>query len=151
MTFRRTRSIYIILVIYLLLLIISYFSPVGSSYIVGLSISVVVFNIYLIGSVYQIKDEKIEGRFLFFRKSLFAIKEIKFIEAVSIRRLGHINILIKSPLKEDYYVINLHNGDKIKIDTYYTYNGETLGRFLNKQWKVKLVDIEEIKVQDGGV
>ncbi|MFC4306463.1 hypothetical protein [Cohnella boryungensis] len=144
MIFRRTNSIYIILVLSIFNLVFGshYLDQDLFELIVGI---LLMFFFYLVTTFIKVENGLIKRHSIFIIKKTIIIKELGLIEAVRIRKAGVIYIRIGNSVQEEYYILHGKNNIKIKIDSKYRRRGYTLGQFLIKEYKIPHRETEKIK------
>jgi hypothetical protein len=144
MTFRRTKSIFILLILSILYLIFG-LKYLDSFTFRSIAVLILMFIFYLISTYYKIENGLIIKHSILLLRKEFKIKEIELVEAARIRRAGVIYIRKETSFQEDYYILHFKNNLKIKIDSKYTYRGSTLGQRVIKEYKVPLKETEKMK------
>ena len=145
MTFRRTYSIIICIVFFIIFIASSYFYGFAREFLLEISIVFVLFEIYLVTSFFVFKNNKIIKYSFFIKQYEFTRNEIVRIEAVTKKKFGYLHYVGRKSLSEDYYIFVLRDDSKIEVDMYYMNKGRTLGRYLNEVYKIRLIPIEKIK------
>lgn len=73
------------------------------------------------------------------------INEIKYIEAITVKKAGTIYFNIGKSDPEDFYILFFKDKTTLKIDKYYRKHGKSLGRYLKEKYKIRLIETEKIK------
>ncbi|WP_435170142.1 hypothetical protein [Paenibacillus glycanilyticus] len=147
MTFRITRGhvLFLLGVIFLLLLL-------GWNYFSGLywlAAAVSLFLGFYLTVSCKIQDGILTKSTLFFFKKSLVIKDIKLIEAVTKKKLGYIYINLTKGPTEDYYLLLFKDLTTCKLDSHLYYKGQSIGRFLAKEYKIKLKEKEVMQYLYG--
>ncbi|MCK9859323.1 hypothetical protein [Paenibacillus sp. ATY16] len=140
MTFRISRGhvLFLLGVVFLLLLL-------GWNYFNGLyrlAAAVSLFLGFYLSESCELHDGVLTKSTLFFFKKRFVIKDIKLIEAVTKKKLGYIYINLTKGPTEDYYLIHFKDLTTYKLNANLYNKGQSIGRFLAKEYKIKLKEKE---------
>jgi hypothetical protein len=145
MKFRRTYSIIISTLTYLVVIACFFLFDIRKGFILEITISYLLFEAFIASTfITHINHSIIMYRF-FIRRREIKLSEIKRIEAVTVKKFGYIHIVVGDSLSEDYYYLVLQDNSKIEIDRHYTNKGKALGRYLHEEYKIKLIETEKIR------
>lgn len=148
MIFHRRRAVIIQMVICLLFLSFFYFGFKGNfkQSIIFVVLFLLVI-IYTLGNYWVIRDDILYKYILFRETKKVFLEEIKLIEAVTNKEIDKLYITIGKGPFEDKYTFILKNNDMIISSAQCkNSNGETLGRYMNKKYKIKLVEKTKYRI-----
>ena len=139
MKFHALRAMSIWSIINIIIIIISdlYFSL---SLTIFFSLPLLLIFIYSLSTDITIIESKLIVRKYFYRKEEIEINDIRSIEAVTERKAGYIYIHIGKKSMEDYYILQLKNRSKIAINAYLLHDGESVGRYLKRKYKIAFME-----------
>ncbi len=145
MKFSRTQSSIVLSI----LIIIFIFIFIGTKYLSDTIFSLttvflVSFLVYLATTFYKITEGKLIKYTLFSKSFEIEIESIKYIEAITVRKVGVVYITIKSD-PEDFYYLHLKDNSKIKIDSHYRNSRKSIGRYLSKKFRIQFKETEKVK------
>lgn len=127
MKFKRTQSL-IILSIGIIIFIIFGFQYLSFTSSVVVLVLLLTFLTYLFSTFFSISEEMLIKYSFFIKTIEIDVNNIKYIEAITVKKAGQIHITIKTD-KEDFYYLYLKDNSKIQIDNYYRHSGKSLGRY----------------------
>lgn len=108
------------------------------------------FTIFQFGYYWVIKGERI-SKYIFFMKHVdIQLSEIKQIEAYKVEEIGTIHFYLGKGPHEGEYQFIMKDGLIIKSFAHcYNSNGLTIGRYLNKEKRIKLVKKTRYKIMSS--
>ncbi|WP_127534006.1 hypothetical protein [Paenibacillus kobensis] len=141
MKFRATTSIVWIIII-LAVIIISLIYAENTLAIIFVLLLLYLF-IYSFSFDIEIIESKIIKRSFYLKREEIEIKEIKSIDAVTIKKYGQVYIQIGKSNPEDYYILHLKGNRKVKVNASLKYKDKSLGRYLQSQYKIKFNQVDK--------
>lgn len=120
----------------------------------GFVLKIVVFSlVFLLGVViyqlgyYWILEENILFQYIFFREVCrIEIRKIECIEAITTKKFGEVYIQIGKGFSEDTYRFILKDSSTFtSLSSCRNKQGLPLGRYLQKHYKIKLIEKEKVK------
>ncbi|MBP3966544.1 hypothetical protein [Paenibacillus lignilyticus] len=151
MKFHLKKTIIITLVVYPIFLFILYLMAgfVIEAFVLFSGIFLF-FMIFQLGYYWVIEGEKI-SKYIFFMKHVdIEISEIKLIEAYKVKEIGTIHFYLGKGPHEDEYQFIMKNGLIIKSYAHcYNSNGLTIGRYLNNEKRIKLIEKTRYKIMNS--
>jgi hypothetical protein len=151
MIFQR-RLTAISLSVFLLLLYCFYIIKTHSFHVNTLILILYLASVVAILSTYlKVENGKISKYVVFIKTSEISINDVQIIEAITSKQFGQIIIKIGESPTEDYYKLLMKDNTSFTVDCYYMKNGQTMGRYLNKEYSIPLKEKEKITFFNNGI
>jgi hypothetical protein len=151
MIFHKKRSMIIVTLVLIVVYLISIIK--NHNFQINLLIVAIYFIIILVSicSFIIIKDGKLSKYSVLIKTFEIQIREIKIVEAITLKKWGEIFIKVGKSPTEDYYMLITKDNVRYKIDRSYMNKGISFGRYLNKEYKIQLLDKDKMTFIDWDI